>query len=219
MNFIICAEYENYLLGNSDGYKVVQSNMNTGDINNRVISLLKYVFEDLLEWTPYMIRDYISWDLIHWLKLDSAIKKVEFPVELDKDKDLFYIAHILYPDLISYRKRDYTLALYCKVMNKEKRKFPKNFFSDKNGQDNLKICFSYCVQQNLFDLSLKEQYMYFSNVTKSNNFLKKTGLRVAYYQFYTTVLDLFHDSLGENGNELYYQYARYILGLNQTKGN
>lgn len=76
MNFIICAEYENYLLGNSDGYKVVQSNMNTGDINNRVISLLKYVFEDLLEWTPYMIRDYISWDLIHYPLIFMSINRL-----------------------------------------------------------------------------------------------------------------------------------------------
>lgn len=218
MNYTICTDYENYLLGNIDGYKLKQSNMNKGDLEIRTLSLLKYVFEDLLEWTPYMIRDYISWDLIHWLKLDAAIKKIEFPVELDKTKDLFYIAHILYPNLITYRKRDYTLALYCKVMRKDKKKFPKDFFSAKNGQENLKICFSYCVQQNLYDLSLKEQYLFFSNVTKANTFLKNTGLRIPYYQFYPTVLDLFHDSMGESSNELYYQYARFMLGLNQTKG-
>lgn len=218
MNYTICMDYENYILGNSAPYKLVKSDMNKGELEDRTLSLFRYVFEDLLQWTPYMIRDYISWDLIRWLKLDIAVNKIEFPVELDKNKDLFYIAHLLYPNLISYRRREYTLSLYNKVMNKEKRKFPKDFFSAKNGQENLKICFLYCVEQNLFDLSLKEQYMFFADLPKATVFLKKTGLRVPYYRFYRTVLDLFHDSLEQRANEFYYQYARFMLGLSQTKG-
>lgn len=219
MNYSICMEYENYILGNATSYKIIKSNMNKGDIEDRTLSLLRYVFEYLLEWTPQMVRDYISWDLLKWLKLDAAIKKIEFPVELDPNTDLFYIAHILYPDEIKYRQKDFTLQVYDKVMKGDKRKFPKGFFSMKNGQSNLKICFLYCVQQSLYDLSLKEQYMYFSDLKKANEFLKKTNLRTAYYKYYKTVLELFHDSLGNMSSELYYQYARFLYSISLVKGN
>lgn len=218
MNYAICTEYENYILGNSNSYKIVKSNMNKGDVEERTLSLLRYVFEDLLEWTPQMVRDYLTWDLLKWLKLDIAIKKIEFPSELDPQKDLFYIAHILYPKEIRYRQKDFTLQVYDKVMKGEKRKFPKGFFSMKNGQNNLKICFLYCVQQNLYDLSLKEQYLYFSDVKQANDFIKKTNLRTAYYKYYKTILELFHDSLGDAASELYYQYARFLYEISLVKG-
>ena len=81
--------------------------------------LLKYVFEVILGWTPYMVRDYLNNDIVQWLKLENAINKIPFPPELNKVDDLFYIATYLYPNIFPYKKEKYVLEIFEKEYEKE----------------------------------------------------------------------------------------------------
>jgi hypothetical protein len=77
------------------------------DKHAMAITVFKYAVEDLLKWTPEMTRDNMNAELIKYMKLDSIYRFLEFPSELVKSRDYFYIAHILYPDRIKYDKTSY----------------------------------------------------------------------------------------------------------------
>ena len=215
MDVSIRIDYENALIGKQIVYKIAKKDNDVGEINNKVISLLHYVFDELLEWTPNMVKNYITWDLLDWLKLTPAVNKMTFPPELNPKKDLFYIAALLYPDEISYNHRDFVLQVYEKVLSKELNKYPKRFFSSATGMENLHICFKYAVLQKMYDKSLQDIYMYFSIPANARKFLNETKLQLAYKKHYDNAIDLLHMSLdyGER-NDFYYHFAKFTYETN-----
>lgn len=220
INVSIRLDYENTLLGHQAAYKLSKKDTDRGEIDSRIHSLLHYIFDELLEWTPKMVRDYLNWNLIEWLNITSVINKIEFPPELDPQKDLFYVAALLYPDEVSYKKKDYVLQVYEKVLNNELNKFPKSFFTNAEGIKNLQTCFRYYVQQKLYDKNIKELYLYFSDRVRAKKFLVSSNLSLHYGKHYDRVIDLFHDCLNEGErSELYYHYAKFLLESSIVKEN
>lgn len=211
-------EYENVLLGNQTVYMISKRGDNKAKVEESAAELFRYVFSDILQWTPQMVRDYLTNDLIDWLKLRRAYKKLHFPPELDPATDLFYVACILYPDEIHYSKKDITLEVYEKVLNGELVKFPKGFFSEQDGIDNLKICFSYAVGQEYFMLTKEELYERFRNKKGIDEFLSKWLLRNTVYKYFESALDLLHQTLpSEDQSDLFYQHGKFLLNVQETK--
>lgn len=218
MNVSIRLDYENTLLGRQTTYKIAKKEADKGEINDRILSLLHYVFDELLEWSPSMVRDYLNWDVIEWLHLTSVINKIEFPPELDSRTDLFYIAALMYPKEITYQKRDFTLQVYEKVMSGDLIKYPKGFFSSAEGIENLQICFRYAVRQKLYNKSLKELYLFFSDYQPARKFISNANLSLPYSKHYDLPLDLFHDSLHiSERSEFYYHYAKFKYCVKMVK--
>lgn len=77
------------------------------DKNAMTITIFKYAIEELLKWTPEILRDNLNAEIIKSMKLDSIYRFLDFPFELSKSRDYFYVAHILYPERIRYDKTHY----------------------------------------------------------------------------------------------------------------
>lgn len=217
-NISILIDYERVLMGTGTRYVITKKNLEKEQVQENAIMLLKFVFENLLEWTPEMIQTYLNTNLIKWLHLEHAINSLHFPPELDKKKDLFYVASALYPEKIHYAKREFTLFAYQKYLDHELLKFPKNFFSEAEGMENLKICFLYIVEQRLFDLNSRERYLYFSDRKQAMAFLKNAFLLKPARTYFEDAIDLFHASLpSHEKDELFFKYAKFLRESTEIK--
>lgn len=206
-NIGLIMEYEDILLGKRKDFS--SEYMGKTAITKDIKEILKYVYEDLLHWSPKTIRDYNNTELVERLHLTRPIKKIPFPAELTPEEDLFYIAKFLYPDKIKCSKKNLTLRVYERVMNGDLAKFPKKFFSDAEGELNLNICFQYVVAQQLQVESIEDLYEYFSDKDKGVEFLKTNRLHGPFLDYYEYPIDLLHESLpSSQKNMLYYMNGR-----------
>ena len=123
-------DYESVMIKKktTKNYKVILKGEDEEQGLEHATKLLKYVFENILEWSPRMIHDYFTPEIKDWLNLDVCTRKIPFPPELNPHKDLFYIAHYLYPDVISYNKKSAVLDNYNKSIENNNNKLPKDFF-------------------------------------------------------------------------------------------
>ena len=202
-------DYESVMINRktTKNYHVIRRDDEEEEAPQNAAFLLKYVFETLLGWTPFMVRDYLNKDIISWLKLENAIKKIPFPPELNRDNDFFYIASYLYPQTIPYKKEKYVLAIFEREYRKEKPKYPKNFFKGAEGKENFEICFRYALSEVLFSSSNEDIYKYCSNRNTYKNFLSKYKLANPLNNYYSVPLDAIHSVLPEaDKSELLYNF-------------
>lgn len=215
-NIGLLTEYENILLKKKKDFSPAYMRASARPETAAVV--FRFAFEELLQWTPEMIRDYTTPKLIQALHLKKALNRVVFPPELNKRDDLFYIACMLYPDIICYSKKILTLRVYEKVLNGILAKFPKGFFSESEGCLNANICLQYAINQELRFHSISELYSFFSNKEKVIPFLKKAKLYAACVENYEYPIDMLHDSLPESvQDELLYYLGRFTTDFKYTK--
>ena len=215
-NIGLIMEYENILLGKQKDFS--SEYMGKSTMEKDIREILKYVYEDLLHWTPQMIRDYNNLVLIQKLHLTRPIRKINFPPELSETDDLFYVAKFLYPDIIHCSKKNLTLRVYERILTGELTKYPKKFFSDAEGELNLNICFQHAVSQFLQVKSMEELYNYISNKEKGYEFLKTYRLHNAFLDYYEYPIDLLHASLpSAQKNELFYVNGRLRSEIDSLK--
>ena len=206
-NIGLIMEYEDILLGKRKDFS--SEYMGKTTINKDIQAILKYVYEDLLHWTPQTIRDYNNPVLIEKLHLTRPVRKIDFPPELSPEDDLFYIAKFLYPDIIKCSKKNLTLRVYERVISGDLLKYPKKFFSDAEGELNLNICFQYAVSQHMHVKSIEELYDFFADKEKGIEFLKENRLHNPFLDYYEYPIDLLHASLPTSQkNLLYYVNGR-----------
>lgn len=216
-NIGLIMEYEDILLGKRNEFST--SYLSKDNAENDGMIILKYVFENLLGWSPVTIRDFISPELIRMLHLQRVVNKIEFPPELDKNKDLFYLAWLMYPETVHHTRRDLTLKIYQQVLRGELTKFPKNFFLTARGEMNASICLQYAINQNLCVKTIEELYMMFSDKKRAREFLGKVRLLVPCGDIYEYPIDMLHDSLPTSQkNEFFYMYGKFLSVLKDTKG-
>lgn len=215
-NIGLIMEYEDILLGKRKDFS--SEYMGKTAIAKDIKEILKYVYEDLLHWSPQTIRDYNNPTLVESLHLTRPIKKIDFPAELTHEEDLFYVAKYLYPDKIKCSKKNLTLRVYERVMSGDLVKFPKKFFSDAEGELNLNICFQYAVAQKLHVKSIEDLYEYFADREQGLEFLKENRLYNPFLDYYEYPIDLLHESLpSSQKNMLYYMNGRLKTEISMFK--
>lgn len=181
------------------------------------LDLFRYVVEEVLSWTPDDVFNKIDINIIKDYHLLVPFKYLIFPEELNKRKDCFYIAHLLYPDTIPYSTRDFVVVSYQKVLSKENGKFSKSFYLGVEGELRACICLQYLLQNYLSFHSIEEMYYYFSKPAAMST-LRHFRLANACQEFFDTPLDFLHNSLPRSQkNELYYQFYRFDASLREKK--
>lgn len=209
-------EYEDILLGKRKDFSTAYLGKENSE--KEALDIIRYAFEKLLGWSPVMIRDYCTPELIQLLHLQRPVNKIEFPPELDRNQDLFYIAWLLYPHTIHHSKRDLTLRVYQKVLDGRLVKFPKNFFLTASGEINASICMRYAINQFLNVSGTKNLYMFFADISKAREFLKEVRLLVPCTDIYEYPIDMLHNCLSKSQqNDLFYRYGRFLTEMNLTK--
>lgn len=180
--------------------------------------VLRYAFERILHWSPYNVRDYFTPEVSRKLKLENCIDSVPFPVELDRTRDYFFVASWLYPDVIPYQKDRIILDIYNKVCNKTYKSFPKGFFHEEAGRENLLIVIRYNLSQQFFGKTAEEIYDYFSVRMNANAFAKNANIDAYWREHYPDLVSAVHDALPEGDrDDLYFHYAQFMFYFNIAK--
>lgn len=139
-------EYDEILLGNK---KVFSNVFFTGDKlldNDIALSIIRYVVECYLHWSPQDTRNLFDSSVIKQYKLKTVYAKVIFPSELDKRTDYFYLAVLLYPNKVNISEEEITIRIFEDVMQGRMKRFPKNFFVGTKGNDKLALCLKHLLE-------------------------------------------------------------------------
>ncbi len=188
------------------------------DNNHKLaLNLFRYVMEAILHWTPQDIEKKLDINIIKELHLLLPYKYLIFPEELNKRKDCFYVAHLLYPEEIPYNVRNVVLNSYQKILSQENSRLSKNFFLGAEGELRACICLQYVLQEYLLFTSIEEVYYFFST-PKAMRVLRQFRLSGICNDLFDSPLEFVHCALPTaQKNELYYQFYRFETALREKK--
>lgn len=209
-------EYEEVLLGKKKCIPTEYFESTSVDENHKnVCTIYRFAFENLLRWTPEDIKNYISTDILKQLKLDTILRYFNCPPEIEIETDLFYIAQMLYPTKIQFDFKKTCICMFKKVLNNEKQKLPKGFFTKTEGKIRGNICLQYVLDNELFFENIEEMYAFFAS-TAAFKVLKQYRLNSMLTSYYATPLDYLHNALSENQrNDFLYYYYKTKLEITQ----
>lgn len=217
---LLC-DYEYTLLRLKGNYHLKGSDDDEKEAITSTKYLMRYVFENLLHWTPYDVRDYLSYDIIKMFRLENCMDKAinYFPQELNPKYDLFYIASWLYPDDVPYRKERIIHELYKQILEKQKT-FTNKFFAPPEGKENFKICLLYSLSQDFINKTPEYIYTYFSDNDKAVQYMKNACLNNHYMKFYDSIIEAVHDALPSGDkNELLMRFILFTNAYDVTKNS
>lgn len=214
----IIMEYEKILLMD-EGTNLSASYFCYNDYNNHKLALavFRYAVENILHWAPSDTADDFNLDIIKGLRLLVPYKYLIFPEELNKRKDCFYVAHLLYPNEIPYNMRNFVILSYQRILEQENGKFSKNFFNGMGGELRACICLQYLLTKYITFSSIEEIYYYFS-APKALSALRQFRLAGVCTELFESPLEFVHCALPKNQkNELYFQFYRFESTLKTKK--
>ena len=208
------------LLSKRQHYSASFLDRDTGDIN--VYEALRYLFEAYLEWTPIQVRDCLTPEIIHLLKMEPLISRVPCPPELDRTRDFEFVAWYLYPETINCTKKDLAIKVYHRLNRGEISRFPKGYFDGTIEAWFRARCTFQCMLIEYLPpfSSIEELYSYFAG-PKGREAIRKYKLLVPLRELYDTPLDYLHDSLStqQKNESLYQKYKQLQQKSRRSKSN
>ncbi len=203
-------EYEEMLLGKRSSFTPAVLQSSTPDAS--IAALLRYVFRDLLGWSPGEAKEGISEELLLQLHLEKAVKCIRFPPELDPQKDLFYLAHLAFPKELPLDKASFILSAYKRILSGELPKIPKNFFQNAEQELYVAVCLQYALNTFCTAGSIRELYRFFADEPKCRAFLKKARLDTVCGDFFEHPLDMLQMALPKSQRDTCMYYClRFLL--------
>lgn len=209
--------YENSLLG-KERFVLKKERSDREDKNKaydtrpeNAAFIIRYVITELLGWTAHDAVLYMTPLLAEKFNLPAVI------AYLDIGKNISYKKNM--PEIIRYCFKEDTkswsdkniLDVYKMVMNKEISRFPTGIFSGPDGGRKLSVLLLHYIASNIPSSDISYLYEYFGNKQLANKILRKAHLYYAYRELYSTPLEFFHNSLGEDErNEMLYHFYKYM---------
>lgn len=209
MDVSILYEYDELLIGNRKSLS--PDFFDYGAVTNEAVALkiIKYAFETYLRWDPIDIRDQMNHEILKTFKLDGLLKYIQFPEELDRKNDLFYLAWCLYPWTVNYTYEERVYRVYQNVLDGTFSRFPKEYFAGTEGVMRAILCFRYMLDHVYHFSSMDEMYRFFG-AHKSVEAIQKAKLAVVCRDFFGSSLDFLHESLPESQkNTILYTRERF----------
>lgn len=207
----LLAEYEDIILGKkklfTSSYFDYSDTINT----NTALNIFRYAIEYFLEWSPQEAYDKLNMDIIKLMHLEYAFSKITFPNELEKKKDLWYIACRLYPKYFNFKESDLTINIFKKIISGEIKRFPTNYFSGTLGIYRACECLQYVLVYEMSMLFYKEQDIYYYFSTEIGiQFLKKYKLFNIYQEYFDNPIEYVHNSISSvQQDELFLHFYKF----------
>ena len=227
-NITLLVEYEQVLLGNKSEYHLIprqpgdqtdKKEENTAALATAAQYFLKYVFQYILGWTPYQVRDYLDDDIIERYALRNCIKNVPFPQELNSMRDYYFIASWLYPETIPYDKEKAILNVYTRVLRHERRYHPNFFKGGPAGEEIFLTCLRYALSVDFFSRGVQDIYQFFTKPSNTNAFASKWGLKAHYNKWYDNFMDAVHNALpAVDRNDFLRHFANFSVEYKKKYG-
>ena len=204
-------EYKEVLLGQRKAYS--SALMSKQGIEWRK-GLLRSIFEQYRNWTPEQIRDLLTPALVTEMKLWTLINSIPCPAELDRKKELYYVAWYLYPETRNMTDDQLTLKLHADILNGQKRGFPRGYFDGDKGCHRAHILFCEMIEREFPRLGITDNtrflYEYFASC-HGKGLLRKYKLMTALCARYDSPLEYLHDFLPpkQKDDDLFKYYASH----------
>lgn len=189
-------EYQQVLLNKSKKIHPLFFSGTALSNENLALSILRYVVECLLRWSPHEVAYKFNKDIIDTFALAPILSYIRIPPEVDESTDFFVYAHKLYPAVIPLDTPQLTLLMYNKVRDGIVKKYPKGFFDDDLGKYRAEICLQYVLSQKEDVQDIPSLYKTFSGPS-AIPFLRRHRLTLAYGYSWDSPLDYLHDTLSE----------------------
>lgn len=211
-------EVQEILLNKRQHYSANFLDRQTGDAN--IYEALRYIFEGYLDWSPIQVRDCLTMDVVKIMKMEPLINRIPCPPELDRTRDLEYVAWHLYPETKNCNHRDLAIKVYHRLINGEISRFPKGYFDGTiKGWFRARCAFQCMLIEFMppFE-NLDSLYAYFASA-KGRDAIKKYKLLVPLRELYENPLDYLHDSLppSQKDDELYKKYQNVLRKKSRNK--
>jgi len=224
-NSTVIFEYENILMGKQRNFNCSFS----GSAEKRrqaVAEIWQYAVLHILHWTPEMALKNMTVSLMNSLYLDRTLTQIDSPFVRKKPINFRYIFSIAFPKQIRFDIFNETIDAYNRVLHVEKYShmeeqqpyhFPKYFFTDENGAKRASICLNYAVNRFLGDMPVSERYVFFSDSTNANAFLKQAMIDSVGRHMYDAPLDFYHFSLPEDERDYLLYYSLKLWNIFRAK--
>lgn len=191
------AEYDEVLIGKKKTYSAALMSKQHG--TELCAALLKLIFAEYLNWTPYQIRDCLTLEIIKRMCLAPLINKIPCPQEVLRDKELYFVAGYLYPYTVKRDPHDPRLVIkiYHDLLNGNIQKFPKEFFAaSEEGRLRARILFRVMVKEFLSGYfgSYADMYHFFAS-SQGMRTIEKYKLKRAMQTWFSSPLEYLHESL------------------------
>lgn len=180
------------------------------------LAVIRYVMEEILHWTPELVHDSLTPEIIfgrlhlsqEWKQLVAARL---IPDEIEACQDIGYLAALLYPQRFGpmYSLETRVTLMYRSVTeNGKTRRFPKCYFNAENSRQKAEICLRYMLERYYSFDSVADMYRCFSQPGKIRPILKKYCLNAVCELLYSDALEFLHESLpdGQKSEFLYHYY-------------
>ena len=207
--------YDNLFIGLTDRLPTMyfSSNINPRLLHLQAIELFRYAFDHVLHWSPTVVRDYLTMEVINDLKLMPVFRHIIFPEGFVREESLFYIAWLAYPQTVNKTIQDVELEMYHKYLNKEIKKLPTNYFSGKRSV--VRACNCLIDRINYYQPFSSSDPFYAYEYFVSPGcvpFLGKSRLIKIVIALNSTPLDYFHHSLKPSQrNNILFSYFKFML--------
>ena len=200
------AEYNDILMGKRRSYS---SSLMSRDQGAYLCSeLLRNIFKSYLKWSPQDIRDKLTPEVVKKMKLGPLIKRIPCPPELDRDKELYYVAWHLYPETRNVSTPELVVKLYGDIMSGKVKKFPSGYFDGNEGFLRARILFLTMVNEYLPPFqSMDALYAFFASA-EGRQCINNYKLVIPLRELYGTSLAYLHDALPvwQKREDLYEKY-------------
>ena len=160
-------DYEQSLLGKTNVVSPYFFRNNTEEENEKkAIYLLRFAILYYLKWTPKFACEKLNWKVIELIKLDSVIKYIRYPINMDSEEDIFFVNVVLFPDAMAPNKEELIRMVYVKLLSRNLYKMPKGYFSDIGpGRERMEVCLRYAISQEIGTYTPQSLYKYFAGTT------------------------------------------------------
>lgn len=209
-------EYEEVLLGHKNSVSNYFFANDETRNEKTALYVVKFAINYYLGWTPDEAIDLLTWDTIKQLKLESVIKYIKFPPEMDEKDNAYIIKSKLYPHIIKLDDKEITLKVYKRILSKDLYKFPKEYLSaDRIGKTRAMVCMQYMLSQFTSFSDAQEMYKFFAT-SGGSKLLKKYRLNVVCAALFDYPIDYLHYSLPEDArDEFWYRFYRFKITNNE----
>lgn len=195
--------------------------------------LMRYVFEEVLGWTPYDVQNHCSKDVIDILGLRPAYRALMWPATYDSNGKRIplidsrsgygYVAALLYPNVIrTLGKQNLWIMEYnAMASGRGQRMFRVDDFLGNDGYDHARLLLNHYLINNPDERfeSIEDVYHIFANQKTANRMLKKAKLLIIQQALFKSPLEYLHASLPDDGTEagqdhMSYDFYRFENMLN-----
>ena len=201
--------------------------------NEDAAGLMRYVFEDVLDWTPNDVQNHCSKEVIDLLGLRPAYRALMWPSTydasgkrvplVDSRSGYGYVAALLYPNVIrTLGKQKLWIMEYNAMMSgRGQRAFRVDDFLGNDGYDHARLLLNHYLVNNPDERfeNIEDVYKVFSNRKDAEKILRKAKLLIIQQALFKSPLEYLHAALPDDGTEagcdhMSYDFYRFETMLN-----